>query len=283
MELAEQQNIRYAAADGSFRFSHVRDEKPNPLDYKPHYESGYEIYMFISGAGSFTIEGGRYELEPYSILMLNSSELHVVNISDRLPYERAVLTLTETLLPPFLLNGIDFYRSIKYRKPGHDNQIKAETAASAGLLDLFDTLRRHLTRRSAEDEFIAKCVIAQILHAINRISETERPAPAKKVHHQINEVLEYINSNLADNLDLDSLTRKFYINKYHLCRAFKEATGYSINQYIIYKRVRLADELMLRGHPPTQACFLSGFNSYSNFFRSYRKLTGRSPKTAKTR
>jgi AraC-like DNA-binding protein len=283
MKGMEHRNIRYAAADGSFRYSHVKDDKPNPKDYKPHYENGYEIYMFVSGAGSFTIEGGKYELEPYSLLMLNSNELHVVNITDQLPYERIILTFNDALLPPFMLNGIDFFRTIKYRKLGHDNQIKASTVASSGLLDLFNRLRLLIVQPSAESEFVAKCVIVQILWIINQIAEIENPRPDRTANDKIGDVLEFINSNLDQELDLDSLTQRFFINKYHLCRIFKGVTGYSINQYIIYKRIRLADELMLHGHTPTQACYMSGFNSYSNFFRSYRKLTGRTPKGAKSR
>lgn len=283
MENTDHQNIRFEAEDGSFRFIHYRDEKPDPRGYTPHYESGYEIYMFISGDGSYTIEGGRYELEPYSVLLLNSNELHVVNISERQPYERIVLMLNENALPPFMLNGIDFFRAVKFRNPGQDNQIKADTVRESGLPDLFEKLRQLFLHKDAESEFVAKCIIVQILWTINRIAEIGQPGPVKKVNPKIGEVLSFINANLHQNLDLDALTRIFFINKYHLCRTFKEVTGFSIHQYITYKRIRLADELMLSGHPPTQACFMSGFNSYSNFFRSYRKLTGRSPKEAKSR
>lgn len=276
--------VQYAAADESFRFHHARDEHPNPQDYKLHYEKGCEIYMFISGSGSFNIEGTRYELEPYSILLMNSNELHVLNISGLLPYERVVLSLNENMLPPFLLNGIDIFRTIKFRKLGHGNQIKADSVQSSGLLGLFIELQKLLVQKNAENEFVAKCVIVQILHAVNRIAETEEtPRTVGKVKPKAGALLEYINANLNEELCLDSLSEKFFVSKYHLCRTFKEATGYSINQYITFKRIRLADELMLEGYSPTQACFMSGFNNYSNFFKSYRKLIGKAPRNGKSK
>jgi AraC-like DNA-binding protein len=273
--------INYKTADNSFHFHHKCDEHPNPGDFQLHYEIGYEIYMFISGTGSYIIEGSTYELEPYSVLIMNSNELHVVNISNRSPYERLVLTINENFLPPFMLNGVDFFRKMKFRKLGQDNKIKAETVISSGLLELFTKLYQLLEKKSPENEIVAKCVIVQILSTINNIAETDFPRTNRKANHKVSGVLEYINSHLDETLTLDSLSDKFFMTKYHLCRTFKEATGYSINQYIAYKRIRLADKLMLEGFTPTQACFMTGFNCYSNFYKSYRKLTGKSPRSGK--
>jgi AraC-like DNA-binding protein/mannose-6-phosphate isomerase-like protein (cupin superfamily) len=281
MEGNSRQNVHYNSADGSFRFHHVRDECPNPLDFKLHYEKDYEIYMFISGDGSYTIEGSKYELEPYSILMMNANELHVLNISNELPYERMVLIINENFLPPFMLNGVDFFRAIKYRKLGQDNQLKGDTVINSGLLALFKKLQKLLIQKNMENEFVAKCVIVEMLSTINQYAETDMARTYINANHKIGGVLEYINSNLDEQLTLDLLSEEFFITKFHLCRTFKEVTGFSINQYISYKRIHMADRLMLEGNTPTQACYMSGFNCYSSFFKSYRKLTGRSPRSGK--
>lgn len=281
MEGGKNMNINYKAIDNSFHFHHNYDEQPNPEDFQPHYDIGYEIYMFIRGAGSYNIEGNTYELEPYSVLIMNSNELHVVNISKYSPYERLILTINENALPPFMMNGVDFFRKMKFRKLGQDNKIKGETVIRSGLLDLFTKLKKLLENKSTENEIVAKCVIVQILWTINNIAENDIPSTNRKANYKVRSVLEYINSHLDETLSLDWLSEKFFMTKYHLCHTFKETTGYTINQYIAYKRIRLADRLMLEGYPPTQACFMSGFNCYSNFYKSYRKLTGKSPRSGK--
>lgn len=280
---ADQNSIRYGAKDGSFSFSHTRDEVPNPEHFKLHYELGYEILLFLEGNGTYIIEGNRYELSPNSLLIMNSTELHALSISPDHPYERIVLTLKKDFLPPFLSHGVDFFRSIKYRKLGHGNLIQGELVEKNGLLEHYHKLRRLLARPGPEEEFVAKCVLVELLASINSIKEKElldaqlhKPAMTK-----VGELLEYINGNLNEALTLDALAERFFLTKYHLCHIFKEATGYSINQYISYKRIHMADALMLEGYTPTQACFMSGFNSYSNFYKSYRKLTGRSPRHPK--
>lgn len=276
-------NIRFHASDGSFSFARTRDEAPDPSRYPLHYERGYEIYMFISGRGAFNIEGSRYELEPYSLLMMNSHELHALQLSADSPYERCVLTFTKDFLPPFLSSGVDFVRSIKQRKLGHGNRISADTVRTSGLLGLFTKLERQLETQNAESEFIARCLIVEVLATINEIKEAELlPAPALKPDGgKISAVLDYINANLSEPLGLEALADQFYLTKYHLCHIFKEATGYTINQYVTIKRIHLADRLMLEDYTPTQACFMAGFNSYSNFYKAYNKLTGRSPRSGR--
>jgi len=283
MESPIKRFVHYHAPDGSLSFYHSRDERPDPEHFKPHYENGYEIYMFISGKGTYTVEGSRYELEPYSLLMMNSNELHVLNISEEMPYERIVVNISESFLPPFMLSGVDFFRSFRFRELGHNNQIKAETVKGFGLLQIFEKLQKLLKTPTAEDEFVARCVVVELLSAINRIGDTSlsKTHKYKKANHKIGELLEYINSNLDESLSLDSLSERFFLTKYHLCHIFKEETGFTINQYITYKRIHMADKLMLEGFTPTQACFMSGFNCYSNFFKAYRKLTGVSPRNGK--
>ncbi|MDU0204840.1 helix-turn-helix transcriptional regulator [Paenibacillus sp. MAH-36] len=181
--------------------------------------------------------------------MINSNELHVVNISDEVPYERVVLGLDENLLPPFMLNSDDFFRTIKFRKLGQDNQMKPQNVINSGLLDLFSKLRQLFQENNAESEYVAKCVIVQILFTINHIAEVGLPRPNKKANFKIASILEFINANLDQELDLDSLTQKFFVTKSYLCRTSKDVTGFSVNQYITYKRIRMADELIVQGYP----------------------------------
>ena len=56
-----------------------------------------------------------------------------------------------------------------------------------------------------------------------------------------------------------------------MMRLFKAETGYTIGNYITYRRLLLARTLILDGMPITQACLASGFQDYSTFSRAYKK------------
>lgn len=47
--------------------------------------------------------------------------------------------------------------------------------------------------------------------------------------------------------------------------------------YLIYKRVIMARQLILNGHTASDAAAQSGFGDYSTFYRAYKKLMHHAP------
>ena len=93
----------------------------------------------------------------------------------------------------------------------------------------------------------------------------------------MNELIRYINQNAAQPLSLDQLEEVFGISKYVLLHEFKDYTGMSVYQYILTRRVILAQQLIQQGAKPNQACEQSGFSDYTSFYRAFKARTGKSP------
>lgn len=92
------------------------------------------------------------------------------------------------------------------------------------------------------------------------------------------ETANYINEHLFEELSVRSLSDKFYMSVSQLNRLFKKATGFSIWEYIVNKRLAAARNLIKENTPATRACAECGFNDYSSFYRLYLKKFGVSPK-----
>jgi len=90
--------------------------------------------------------------------------------------------------------------------------------------------------------------------------------------------LQFIQLHLAENLSLDRLSEEFYLNKYHLGQLFKRATGFTINEYVIHRRILRARELLKRKLPVQQVGEAVGFRNNSHFIRTFKKLLGVPPK-----
>ena len=94
---------------------------------------------------------------------------------------------------------------------------------------------------------------------------------------KVNQVIGYINENLADSLSLDNLAGRFYISKFYLSRRFKQFTGLTIYQYIMKKRLITARNMLRAGNPVTVSCLQCGFNDYSNFLKAFKREFGENP------
>ena len=99
---------------------------------------------------------------------------------------------------------------------------------------------------------------------------------------KIVDLIQYINQHLTESLDVDFLSSRVYLSKYYMMRLFKAETGYTIGNYITYRRLLLARTLILDGMPITQACLASGFQDYSTFFTSLQNRISRTTQNAFT-
>jgi AraC-like DNA-binding protein len=98
----------------------------------------------------------------------------------------------------------------------------------------------------------------------------------------VSRIIAYLNDHIADSICLDDLSGTFYISKHHLNKMFRRATGTTVGNYVIHKRVVMAQNLMLQGHTANSAAAAVGFHDYSSFFRAYKKVLGYAPSVKHT-
>jgi AraC-like DNA-binding protein len=123
---------------------------------------------------------------------------------------------------------------------------------------------------------VANGAVIEFLYLLNRLDKSAYSSKPKD--RRISDIIMYINENLNENITLDGISEKFYIDKYYLCKIFKKNTGYTLNQYINYKRLLLARELHASGQSLLEASTNAGFNNYSHFYRMCVRQTGSPPK-----
>jgi len=249
----------------------INNSPRNDLEFRLHnHDSFYEIYLFLTGNAQFHIEGNIYQAHPHDIFIARPYEMHhnVFLSSDK--YERIVLFIDLDFFQKHHCPELE--RFFTERKLGTDCQIPA-AIVNREMFTLLMKMNRYLKKGA---EKIAHCVLMEFLYELNQIQEP-LTAPTTR-DRRVSEILLYINEHLTQEMTLDQLSASFYINKYHLCRVFKSITGYTINQYINYKRLLLALELHKKGQSLLEASTNAGYNSYAHFYRMYKKEFGAGPR-----
>ena len=148
------------------------------------------------------------------------------------------------------------------------------------MLSLTAQLETEMASREPGADILSRCILFEMLVRIGRemsVGIASLPGPSVPKDEKISEMLRFIDNNLAEDLSIDELASRFYISKYHMMRRFREETGSSIHTYLSDKRLLLARDLINEGVSATDACFRSGFRSYSAFSRAYGKLFGVTP------
>jgi AraC family transcriptional regulator len=98
----------------------------------------------------------------------------------------------------------------------------------------------------------------------------------------MNEALDYIESQLNDEIDYNELERITGTSVYHFRRMFSFLSGMSLGEYIRNRKLSNATfDLLHEGMSVTETAFKYGYESVDGFSRAFREWSGISPSEVK--
>ncbi len=88
----------------------------------------------------------------------------------------------------------------------------------------------------------------------------------------------YIQDRYNESISLDEAARAVNASTRHFCKVFKQATSITFTDYLARVRVEKAKALLQNPHlRVSEIAFETGFESISQFNRSFKRITGKSP------
>lgn len=262
-----------------FEYFHYTDTWSPEVDYHTH--DFFEIYLLISGKVIYEIEGKSYKLKPLDIILINNMELHKPVIDKGEPYERVVIWVNPDFIKKLELGLTKLDLCFESSSKSKYNLLRPTSDLLNSIKNAYHHLEKSVNSHNYGCELLRNVYFTELLVYLNRaFMDTFDDEIEFDIEHneKISSVIQYINTNLGEDLSLDNISSKFYMSKYHLLREFKKYAGYSIHQYIHKKRLILSKSLLREGLQVTEVSIRCGFGDYSNFIRSFKKAFGESPK-----
>jgi len=260
----------------SFSLAHLyNDEKPMSM----HIHDCYEIYFSISGGKQFLIDNRFYNIQPGDIFLINHYESHHLAQIDQEIHERIVLFVHPDYLKQWSTVSTDLNLCFSHREKRCQHKLSLNKAEQKRVLYYIHKISNC---KGYGEDLMVKSAFIELMVFLNRVFyqklENEIPEEEISCHHQIDNILSYLNQNIKNNLTIEELSEHFFLSASYICRIFKSATGTTINKYVTAKRITIAKSLLSEGYSVNEACEACGFNDYSNFLKSFTKAVGISPK-----
>lgn len=271
-----------------------------------HYHSPYHIIITVEGSGVLQRENSSTKLTERSIVLIDPMEKHLFSSSDEkgtityFSFNFYLLDLPKTLNHETERNirNISFLEtySIKNKladvfdltitddghilySPLQWNNIKLWMHHLEGIFLNYNS--EILTSQYAELQ-ISRSFINASVYSFITFSEylwkNRQQALSQKEQNIVMEVNQYMEKNISSPFSLEELSKHVSYSSVYLCRVFKKATGYTLNQYFNKMKINKARQyLSTTNYNLSMISDLVGFSSASHFCKNFKKETGVSP------
>ena len=271
-------NNKVGYLNDNFKIFHIRDKKDIKFEY--HHHDFSKIVILIDGDLTYYIEGKAYILKPWDILFVNKNEIHKPVVNPNKYYERIVIWLNPDFMAKYAQGNNNLLKCFEVAIKNNYNLLRLNMKSIDIIKNLIQDIQNCNNSNEFGSEILKESLFVQLMVLMNRLflnSDKNRDIEDIQYDKTIEGVLNYINSNLENDLSIDTIASEFFISKYYLMRKFKNQIGSSIHNYVVQKRLILARSLISDGLSMSSVCSRCGFNDYSSFVRSFKKVYGVSP------
>ena len=246
-----------------------------------HMHDEYEIYYLIDGERYYFIENQIYHVKKGSLVFINRNQIHKTVQYGDYHHERIAVMLGESFLSGFLavtgeLSLSDFFRQ-------NQGVLSLNAPDQDYVLSLLNGIAAEMRTQDPGYRTMILTKLTRLLIFCQRFrrhtnADTSSSLSASATHQKVSEVASYISSHYAEASSLDTVAKHFFMSKSYLSRIFRQATGYTVNEYINASRIQESRRLLVESDlSVTQIAEAVGYESITYFEKIFRSHTGISP------
>ena len=229
---------------------------------KPHAHPCYEIVYYVNGSGWVDFNRGRHTFEKDTFMLIAPKTQHI-------EFDEKG---TEVLYIGLDILGESGYEEGIYREEDY------------GIKEYMKKIYHEVTNRNKYSEQLINSYCTII--AIKLISAAKKPVLVS-ADRNLDNILNYIDSNFCCEINTEKLAEMAGYSYDHFRKIFAKKYNVGVNEYIVQKRIELADRLLRGGSEKEylikEIAARCGFSSVAQFCTKYKEAMGDTPNGARTK
>lgn len=232
-----------------------------------HRHTNIEIALIIDGQGENICNDIPCSIKKGDLYVMRVTDYHEIRTTRYLDIYS--LNFIEQVLPEdviFTLNSINGNIALSL----NDNDFNA-------IKTMFEYCSMAEKQFQNNERFI-KNILECILIYIFRLGSFKKILPKDKQIHSFNKAITYLHEHFRENIRLDYLAEISHYTPNHFSTIFHREMHTTYNDYLNDLRIKHAKQLLTTTNLKIiDVGFQSGFNSYNNFYNTFKKNIGISP------
>ena len=253
--------------------------------YEFHSHQQFEIFVLQEGKGQYLINNQIFELHPGTVILLDGTELHKVQITgDEKNYRRSHVHFDPTWLNDMIESSestflLDYFRTFHHRIFTFNDEKDFDQT-----IRLIEELNEVALMEPSEGNMAeAKITLLYLIKSVYRFDKSDvmKDQYAKTDKAKMaEEIASYVQQHFKEKLTIRQIALGLNLSESYVSHLFKEVTGYTVMEYLMNYRLIQAKTYM--GMAPKEStireCALAcGFESDAHFNRFFKKKTGMTP------
>lgn len=235
-----------------------------------HSHSHYEIYFLINGIRDFFLENTMYKISAPCIIIIPPYTMHK---TEGIGFSRININISPSSLNSFEQNTLlklsnnvislsnDDFNAVL---PLFEEGIELSKNENKFLMDNLYTITSYIVLK------IFKLRNKKVTSSVKAINESSSPTVLK--------IIDYINTNINNEITLKMLSKKFYLSNASICSIFKKSMNCTIGEYILRLRINKAKQFLSDTKKSVEEIStLCGFSSGAYMGLIFKNKTGLSP------
>ena len=243
-----------------------------------HFHPFYEICVPLSPEVTHFLEGKPYDLQPFDVIGIAPSVLHMTRYPEGAPCKRLIIRFN---LPRHIVGLSNEYEQLLGVFHQEVPIFRFEPELRSRLMRKLNDIFLLAGKTDAMRNLIIHLKFIEFLTLLFLNRDESRYANGAEMtdtQRKIYTVAGFIHAHYAEPLSLESLSQRFFISSYYLSHQFKQVTGFTLTDYIQMTRVRNVQSLLMgSGMQVTEIALACGFSSFSQFNRVFQKHIGMTP------
>ena len=247
--------------------------------FEMHQHTYYEVLLHCRGGLQLCADRRIYDMKPCDVYVIPPFLIHGLIGQEKLNnYERLFLHITDSLLDQLGFGIIDFRDILDRHTRQQHYRLSLSEERFGQLKDLLTGLHSGnlpLTPyEELENRLSLTAFIKELCLSLEQADGFSVSYPNTSLPYQ---VLDYLNSHYTGECSLEKMAAQFKTSKYNLAHRFSSEFHMSPYQYLLFRRISLARELIRKNESLLSVAYQCGFNDYSNFLRAFVRITGTNP------
>ncbi len=243
------------------------DDRTRGHNYPMHWHEFYEIDIIYDGECEFVVNGMKYVQKSGMISFLSPIDFHSLSPKGQVKHFNIMFYsefISDTVM--MLLN--------KAKTPVMTEPDKETFGKITDYCKIMMKEQRSEGRMSRYYlKNLLECVILDILKCTKQVDGMviENASVVRKA-------LGYIQEHFTEDIVIEDIAKICFLSESYIAKLFKKYTGMTFHDYIAELRCRYARNLICSTDIRLQdICFESGFNSISQFSRTFKEMYSMTP------